>query len=433
MSTKGGRREADMDRLLRTALARREPERGQRIGLPGHAADSDGCLAPEQLAAFVEGSLAPSEAGSVEAHLAACDRCQQALATIAQLPLAKKRTEPFFHVMRLRWLVPGAAAAATAVIVLVAVWPAYRGNMNAPHGKAETRAADIRLQAPEVSAELGTPQSVERRTPVSPNDISSPARPSARTAQKQAFAPLTESPRPRLDAIEAIPAETGAGVGGAVGRGAVATEVKAAPPPAVPQVAIPAPAAPAVPVGSQPPSTPAGRPTQVADAAAARGAALPTAKPKPTTVERLDVSAANPRTLVTPATTQRIAADSLLFRAGVPGVVVQAPGGTIRWRLHPGGAIFRSADAGATWQLQRSGVKTDLLAGSSPSAVVCWVVGQDGTVLVTSDGATWQSRLFPDRVDLTAVQARDAESATVTTRDGRRFTTADGGRTWIVR
>jgi photosystem II stability/assembly factor-like uncharacterized protein len=61
---------------------------------------------------------------------------------------------------------------------------------------------------------------------------------------------------------------------------------------------------------------------------------------------------------------------------------------------------------------------------------VGWIVGADGTVLVTTDGERWQPRAFPEPVDLVGVTASSDATATVTTRDGRRFTTADGGRTW---
>ncbi|MFO7694065.1 MAG: YCF48-related protein [Vicinamibacterales bacterium] len=111
-------------------------------------------------------------------------------------------------------------------------------------------------------------------------------------------------------------------------------------------------------------------------------------------------------------------------------VTVAAPGGTVQWMFGAGGRISRSADGGASWQPQASGVTGDLLAGSAPTSDVCWIVGAAGTVLLTSDGDEWRRLPFPVAVDLVAVQASDARAATVTTRDGRRFETLDAGLTW---
>lgn len=110
---------------------------------------------------------------------------------------------------------------------------------------------------------------------------------------------------------------------------------------------------------------------------------------------------------------------------------VVSPDGSVTWRIGPGGRLSRSTDRGGTWQPQPSGVSVELLAGSAPSATVCWIVGRDATVIVTIDGAKWASRPFPERVDLVAVDATDARSAIVTTREGRRFATIDGGATWL--
>jgi hypothetical protein len=112
------------------------------------------------------------------------------------------------------------------------------------------------------------------------------------------------------------------------------------------------------------------------------------------------------------------------------GVDVVSPDPSIRWRLGAGGSIQRSADGGATWIAQASGVAQDLTAGTSPQRDVCWVVGRAGTVLLFTDGSPWRRLEFPEAVDLASIDARDAVIATVTTADGRRFQTADGGRTW---
>ena len=117
------------------------------------------------------------------------------------------------------------------------------------------------------------------------------------------------------------------------------------------------------------------------------------------------------------------------IEASSPPEIV-SPDGSAVWVIGPGGRLSRSTDRGVSWQPQTSGVSVDLLAGSAPSASVCWMVGRNATVIVTTDGTRWSSRPFPERVDLVAVDAVDARAATVTTRDGRRFATLDGGATW---
>lgn len=151
--------------------------------------------------------------------------------------------------------------------------------------------------------------------------------------------------------------------------------------------------------------------------------------------------AASPATPVAPAASAPAAAagarqavtaralESTLNKVAA-GVDVVSPDPSIRWRVGAAGSIQRSADAGATWVAQASGVAQDLTAGTSPQRGVCWVVGRAGTVLQSTDGNLWRRLEFPEAVDLTNIAARDAVVATVTTADGRRFQTADGGRTW---
>jgi photosystem II stability/assembly factor-like uncharacterized protein len=112
---------------------------------------------------------------------------------------------------------------------------------------------------------------------------------------------------------------------------------------------------------------------------------------------------------------------------------IRSPDGSVVWRIGPRGRLLRSTNRDTTWQTQPSGVSVELLAGSAPSATVCWIVGRDAMIIVTTGGAQWTTRPFPERVDLVAVEATDARSATVTTRDGRRFSTLDGGATWAAK
>ena len=107
--------------------------------------------------------------------------------------------------------------------------------------------------------------------------------------------------------------------------------------------------------------------------------------------------------------------------AAIPEVIVVSSNPSTRFRLLPGGAVQRSADAGSTWRTEPTGATERLTAGASPSPSVCWLVGGAGTVLLSTDGRSWRRVAFPEAVDLRSVTATDQETATVTTADGRVF------------
>jgi hypothetical protein len=118
------------------------------------------------------------------------------------------------------------------------------------------------------------------------------------------------------------------------------------------------------------------------------------------------------------------------FSFGAPETIIVSSNPASRWRILQGGQVQRSADGGATWQTQTTGVSDTLSGGSSPSPSVCWLVGPRGIVLRTTDGRSWTRIPFPEAVPLTSIRATDDQTATVTTADGRQFVTEDGGRTW---
>ncbi|HWT83583.1 MAG TPA: YCF48-related protein, partial [Candidatus Methylomirabilis sp.] len=60
------------------------------------------------------------------------------------------------------------------------------------------------------------------------------------------------------------------------------------------------------------------------------------------------------------------------------------------WAVSGRGAILRSVDGGATWQLQSSGTRLDLAAIHFTDRQHGWAVGFANTVLKTTDGGlTW--------------------------------------------
>jgi hypothetical protein len=111
-------------------------------------------------------------------------------------------------------------------------------------------------------------------------------------------------------------------------------------------------------------------------------------------------------------------------------LVVMSPDPSVRWRILNGRTLQRSSDGGLSWQAEKVEIIRPITAGAAPSASVCWLVGQNGLVMLTTDGRTWQQVAFPQFTALKDVRATDARTATITAADGRVFVTEDGGKTW---
>ena len=121
---------------------------------------------------------------------------------------------------------------------------------------------------------------------------------------------------------------------------------------------------------------------------------------------------------------------AMVLAKSLSAVTIAAPGNAVQWRIGAAGIIEHSADTGATWSLQSSGVLTDLLAGSAPSDKVCWIVGRAGTILRTADGGAHWVKVRPPIVDdFASIFAVDARQATVSPAQGT-YQTMDGGATW---
>ena len=85
------------------------------------------------------------------------------------------------------------------------------------------------------------------------------------------------------------------------------------------------------------------------------------------------------------------------------------------------GAVEKSEDGGATWKLKYPATGARIIAGSAPSVKICWLVGENGTILRTTNGAHWKTINPPAQTDFMRVEATDALTATVTALDGRDF------------
>ena len=134
------KRDADMDRLLRAVLKPPPPE---AVGA---------CPEADVLAAFSEGGLTATEQSALDAHIAGCGRCQEALAILShELPHDQVGEAPapqastwFTWVTqpRLRWLVP-ISAVATVAVVFFATRP-----LIAPEGEVPRTEVARMAQAP---------------------------------------------------------------------------------------------------------------------------------------------------------------------------------------------------------------------------------------------------------------------------------------------
>jgi photosystem II stability/assembly factor-like uncharacterized protein len=161
-------------------------------------------------------------------------------------------------------------------------------------------------------------------------------------------------------------------------------------------------------------------------------------------IDNLKKTAESPATRAAPAAPAAEAAPAAsperrLARSGVREADASAPeilspDPAVRWRIL-GSAVQHSVNGGVTWEAAPIGVAAELTAGAAPSAMVCWLVGRGGVVLLTTDGRTWRRVPFPDMTDLSSVRATDAGAlvVSVSTADGRTFVTIDGGVTWMSR
>ena len=112
------------------------------------------------------------------------------------------------------------------------------------------------------------------------------------------------------------------------------------------------------------------------------------------------------------------------------GTVIATPDPSVKYRLAGGGFVERSADGGATWNGQMVSPNARLIAGSAPSAKVCWIVGRDAAITLTKNGTDWQQVDPPVVTDFVAVTAKNDSTATVTTLGGKKYITTDRGKKW---
>ena len=372
-------------------------------------------LDAEVLAGWAEGSLDRRVRAAAEAHAADCPRCQALLAAMA-------RTEPVEVPLRagwlrppLRWMVPLATAAAALL-----VWVMVSRELRPP-------------PAPQVASRTESSSTTDRVAVAPPQPApaasqeAAPAEPQGkrRNEARAATAPAAKAtePSPTEPAETVVTGERPARVDELV-RDAAASGRPPLSPPAAPLPPRQAQDAQRQAQAAQPTQAQA-PPVQQQGTPAAAQAQQQSAQAAPQVQERVAVTTATPDVAVE---RRRAIAAKALGAAAAREVV--SPDPSVRWRFGAAGLIERSRDGGKTWLPATSGVSVDLRAGSAPSPTVCWIVGDSGTILLTTDGLTWRRVPFPVSAGVRSVAATDERTATVTTADGRMFTTADGGATW---
>jgi hypothetical protein len=330
------------------------------------------CIDGETIAAWTAQSLRADEAATVERHVADCARCRALMASFLRTTPAAPVVESFWQKWRLAWLVPLATAATAA-----ALWIAVPGNEPATVSSAPPA-------SPEASSSAA-PQMAQRGDTAAPPETPAPA------AELRAASPERRLAEPKSQAAAAEP-PTESSLKKQVARDesvAPAGDVRAAQEAAA-QPALPA-AAPA------PPAVAPARERAEADSRQLAGNAAPS-----------------------PLATARFAAAP---------VEIVAPDGSARWRLN-GQQVTHFTSTANEWAAATISSANVLIAGTSPAASVCWIVGRGGAVYLTTDGTRFQRLPSPDMTDLVGVTAVDDRTATVSSADGRIWRTTDQGRSW---
>jgi hypothetical protein len=384
-------------------------ERLLRIPTARTPADPSACIEPDELAAWLDGNVDTPSRMRFEAHAAACARCQAlvgAMARTADAAASVAGKSDHWILRAAPWLGPLLAAGAAAAIVMSVISPEPNeapSALNQVAAKEERAATDALREQPK--AEI--PRQLSDKLPSGAAADARDSSVGARAALEPAAPPLAKAneaeERQKRDSkqVAAAPsadelARRREAPADAPARSAAATNAVPPPPPPPP----------AAPVASPPSSTLTAAPAKPAETSA-----------------RKDVAGQS-------APRARVFEDSLASRYAADDVPIPSGDGKARWRIHGGYVVQRSQDEGKTWADAHAAPTMRLAAGSSPAPDVCWIVGDRGTVLVTTDGRTWSTVPFPEPLSLVAIIATSADAATVSAAGGRSFTTIDRGANW---
>jgi hypothetical protein len=418
--------------------------------LAGDADAGNDCPAPEILAAYFEQSLDPEEEAGVELHFSKCARCREQFAALGraeQAAVAPASSTPreaarASWIWDWRWLAPVAA-----VLVITAIWATRR--------TALMQIAERAMQAPaavtppaKTPTQQATPQAKEQDKPQVLSRTIAPE-PSAASAARQAgpapnfsdsktamgapAASLQNSPSANSVAPES--ASSDELLKKAAAQQSATDQARSAPPVASTNESVTLESETAVATSAPTPS-----PARVSAAPARQEDKVGVVGGVASGVAgaasgALNEKAQAPSAKQAPALVSTFRDRTRIISANQAGElpaanIIPTPDPRISWRLASGGFIERSEDGGATWNGQMPNQNAHFVAGSAPSAKICWLAGDHGIILLTQDASYWQVIPPPVNSDFIAISARNASSATVTTADGRKFTTTNRGKSW---
>jgi Putative zinc-finger len=384
--------------------------------LAGDAGAGNDCPEPEMLAAYFERSLDADETAHVELHLSECARCRDQLAAlgrveeagaapVVQAPRHQPRASWLWD---WRWLAPVAA-----VLVIDAVWATRRPELTriAEQPTSAVATPQSALQAPPQDKQLSQPSLTAPAPSAVPAPTKAAPAASAREAKSQIrvdsqIAAAPPPPKPAASSANAVSAENLP----FSARDLVAPNELSKKTVAPPQTA-PASGAPIV------AGTGRGNGVGIAGGVAAGAVVVDSARAKQ---QRVATNGLQTQAEIVTTTEEQLSAS----------FIVHTPDKRILWRIGNAGFIERSGDGGLTWNGTLPKQNAHYNVGSAPSAKVCWLVGNDGIILLTQDASNWQTIPPPMQTNFVAIAARDAWTATVTTADGRKFTTTNQGESW---
>lgn len=112
--------------------------------------------------------------------------------------------------------------------------------------------------------------------------------------------------------------------------------------------------------------------------------------------------------------------------------------GQVAWALGQAGTVFKSTDAGLTWQARSVPTTATLLRAHFVDADNGWLLGEENTLLRTRDGgATWQAQATGavgfGGFNVAGFLTLNAEAAVMLDGSGNAFVTRDGGESWASR
>jgi Putative zinc-finger len=352
------------------------------------------CPSSDVFAAYFEHSLDPEETERYDSHLAGCPSCRAILAGVARAsqtatPALESKVESQRHWNALRFWLATAAASVVALFVVMIVYQrttkTSTENAQLAMSRAVANPAPAESDSRKMAAPAPEPKLETALPPVSAQPPPMPVPQSVRTPK-----PL---PPPQSQALE------------------LSTRAKAS-----------------APATALEKSSPASEPNEGASADAASVAQVaPSAAPP---VQ----SGANSSNKALTMRAQAAAPSGLMSKAKkaqapAKDLVITSPDSQITWTIHTNHVQYSENGQNAPVQ-DFLPTNSSIAAGSSPGGKVCWLVGADGAVVLTTDGRLWLGTASPSTSDLTGIQATSAKAATVSSANGHTYVTADGGQTW---